>query len=138
MRKFLFSLALLACAQPAHAARINHLVFQGGTVHLVCTWDNGPNLSPTESLLGLEWKKGADHSAIEAPGSFKVELVMPAMGHGSSPTQINRVIDDRGQPVLGAYQVTGMYFTMAGDWEVRVTLRTSDGKVETQMFPVLL
>ncbi len=138
MKALLLTLLTFSFTQPAQAARVTHLMFQGGAVHLVCTWANGPNPSPAESLLDVEWKKGSDHSAIEAPGKFKVELYMPMMGHGSSPTQIDRVIDDKGNPVLGAYQVTGMYFTMPGDWEVRATLLTPDGKSETEKFTVHL
>ncbi len=132
-------LLLALFASPTYAAgRVNHLMFLGGTVHLVATWTNGPNGSPAESLLRAEWVDGATHTLIEAPGSFDVRIFMPAMGHGSSPTQLNRVLDGQGRPIPGAYQVAGIYFTMPGDWEVRVTLRTPDGKSETESFPVHL
>ena len=147
MTKLLLALALFIApaafatdfgsAPVARAPHVIHLTFLGGTAHLHLTWQEGPGLE-VESVLHGEWHNGADHTPIEAPGAFKVELNMPAMGHGSSPTQLERGLDDRGQPLLGVYNVRGLYFTMAGDWEVVVSLNTPDGKVESQKFAVHL
>jgi hypothetical protein len=144
MKNFLLALVLLASPaafadfQPvARAPHLIHLTFIGGTVHLHLTWQDGPALE-IENVLHGEWHSGADHIPIEVPGTFKVELNMPAMGHGSSPTQIERVLDERGQPLLGTYNIRGLYFMMAGDWEVIVTLNTPDGKSESQKFTVHL
>lgn len=135
MKKYLLALALVSL--PALAAHVIHLTFRAGTVHLHLTWAEGPALE-TENVLRAEWHSGTDHSSIEAPAPFKVELNMPAMGHGSAPTQLERVLDDKGQPIPGVYNVRGLYFTMAGDWEVRVTLKAADGTEETQKFSVHL
>jgi hypothetical protein len=123
----------------ATAAPVNHsLDFLNRAVYLHYTWDAGPNLNPQESKLQVEWIDGSGRSPIPAPGNFKVELFMPAMEHGSSPTDINPVLDDRGYPYVGVFQVSSMYFTMPGDWEVRVTLTTPDGKMEMEKFSVHL
>ena len=123
---------------PARAGQqVNDLRFQNGATILHTVWEKGPVESPEESLLHLAWQS-SDRSAIEAPGSFKVELFMPGMGHGSSPTQVSRELDEQGQPLLGQYRVSSLYFTMPGLWEVRFTPRTPDGKSETQKFVVSL
>ena len=40
--------------------------------------------------------------------------------------------------MTGAFLVSEMYFTMPEDWEVRVTVRSADGKQETQKFALRL
>ena len=142
MKKFFYFVALmssLAVVIPnAQAARVTHLVFADGAIHAHCTWVKGPLESPEESFLRVDWKSGVDHTAIEPPGAFKVALFMPDMGHGTAPTQIQRILDDQGRAVLGAYQVSNIFFTMKGDWLVNVTLKSPDGKEETKAFKVHL
>lgn len=131
--KFALALALFLTHPVAHAASLQFLT---GPATVQTSWTTGPLVSPKESRLRLEWLQASGEK--EAPGTFRVDLFMPSMGHGSAPTQVNRVLDERGQPVPGAYEVTRMYFTMPGDWEVRITLRTPDGRTEAQWFAVRL
>jgi hypothetical protein len=114
-----------------------HLSFANGALHAHASWVQGPH-SPEESVLRLEWKNGADHSATEPPGRLRVTLWMPEHNHGSAPTQIQRVLGDSGQPLVGVYLVSNVFFTMGGVWEVRVSLKYSDGKEETKNFAVTL
>lgn len=120
-----------------HDTPMAHLTFAKGAVHAHATWQAGPQVS-TESLLKVEWKSGADHSPTEPPGTFEVVLWMPSMGHGSAPTQIQRVLDAQGQPLVGAYEISNMYFVMGGDWDVNLTLTYQDGTKETQTIKVNL
>ena len=131
---FLFQ-SISAQAHPGHEAGLIHLKFAKGTVHAHATWKQGPR-TPEESILRIEWKNGADHSPIEPPGTFSVKLYMPAMKHGSSPTQMQRVLDDKGQPMTGVYTVSNIYFTMGGDWDVQVALKNTSGTEEVQTFKV--
>jgi len=133
MKLFLAFAALVFSLQPvtAQAARETLLVFSGGAVRAHCVWQAGPQ-SPEESVMRIDWKSGDGLSAIEAPGTFKVTPFMPSMGHGSSPTQIERVLDEQGRVVTGSYLVKNIYFTMPGDWEVKVKLKGADGREETQ------
>ncbi len=138
MKKFVFLFTcLLSLSSSAFAARVTHLVFANGTIHARCTWTQGPQ-SPDESLLRVEWVRSSDHAPIEPPGSFKVALFMPGMGHGSAPTQLQRVLDEQGRAILGSYQVSNMYFTMRGEWVVNVTLKFPDGSEETKAISVRL
>lgn len=120
-----------------HGTPMTHLTFANGAIHAHATWQSGPEVS-NESLLKIEWKNGADHSPTEPPGAFAVSLWMPDMGHGSAPTQIQRVLDAQGQPLTGVYQISNIYFVMGGDWDVNVTLNYQDGSKETQVIKVSL
>ena len=121
----------MAMAQNARADEA--LPFAAGSFVASCSWTQGPNLG-AESVLQVSWVSGTSQQPLEAPGSFKVALFMPAMGHGSSPTRLDRLLDDKGHPMLGAYRVSRIYFTMGGEWEVRITVRYPDGREETQAF----
>ncbi len=114
-----------------HPPAMSHLVFAKGALHAHATWQVGPQ-ETDESVLRLEWKNGANHQPIEPKGSFKVELWMPDMGHGSAPTQVQRVLDQQGNPMVGVYDVYNVYFMMSGRWQVNVTLTYADGSRETK------
>lgn len=143
MKTLIASILLLAAAPFSHAnaceehPQMTHLKFAKGKIHVHATWVQGPR-SPGESILRLEWKNGTDHSAIEPPGSFKVVLWMPDMGHGSAPTKIQQVVDEIQQPLVGVYAVTNVYFTMGGKWDVNVKLKYDDRTEETQTIKVEL
>lgn len=139
MKTYLLSAIYLFASSLSYAHEgANHLSFANGALYAHATWVNGPHSSPAESVLRIEWKSGAEHSATEPPGRFRVSLWMPDMGHGSAPTQVQRVLDSRGQPLVGVYQVSNVYFTMGGRWDVRLAMKYTDGKEETQAFRVQL
>ena len=132
---FLVTFSPFANAQTYHDDNVVELLFAKGSIHAHAIWIQGPK-SPEESLLRIEWKNGVNESAVEAPGKFKVSLWMPDMGHGSSPTQIQKMFDKDGRPLLGIYRISNIYFTMGGKWEVRLTLKNGDGSEETKSFAV--
>ncbi len=127
-------LGLAAQAHPSHGG---HLVFAGGSIHAHLSWLQGPDAEGAESKMRLEWHDGSTHDLIEPGLPFSVKLWMPSMGHGSAPTKIQKLLDGRGEAVLGTYQVSNMYFTMPGQWEVRITVKR-DGREETKTWSVLL
>ena len=129
------SLSFLAQAHEGHEPGLIHLKFAQGSIHAHAKWTQGPR-TPDESTLHLEWKKGTDHSPVEPPGTFSVKLYMPTMKHGSSPTQMQRVLDAKGQPLVGVYNVSNIYFTMGGDWDVQIALKSPSGTDEVQTFKV--
>lgn len=111
-----------------------HLVFPTNGVHAHLFWENGPN-DGTESILRVEFMKAVDHSPADVTADLEVELWMPDMGHGSAPTAVQRVVDDRGQVRAGVFRVSNVYFLMPGLWDVRVSLKGT-GAVETKAFQV--
>jgi len=122
-----FFATIPAFAHPGHG----HLTFAGGKLHAHLSWIQEPS-TKGEARMKLEWHDGETHAIIEPALPLAVILWMPAMGHGSAPTQIQRMLDDRGNVILGTYDVRNMYFMMAGPWEVRVKVKYADGTEETQ------
>lgn len=139
MKAFLFSLIVLFSGSLfAHEGHdhgsMTHLTFMGGKVHAHVTWTQGPRVGE-ESVMHVEWKDGATHTPIDVP-AFSVSLFMPSMGHGSAPTQVQRVLGSDGKPLAGVYDVRNVYFLMGGDWDVNVVLAFPGGARETQKFNV--
>jgi hypothetical protein len=128
----LAAFTLTGLSTPAHAGSMAHLKFSNGAIHAHCLWLQGPQ-TMNESILQINWMNGADHSPMELPGTFTVKLVMPSMPEMQNPpTQIAPLLDKDGTALVGAYQVSSIYFTMGGDWEVQVTVTYADGSQETQ------
>lgn len=122
----------------AHPGHEGHLVFSEGKIHAHLSWEHGPDSSGGESKMRLEWHDGATHALIEPGLPFSVSLWMPSMGHGSAPTQIQTVLNAKGDVVIGTYLVTNMYFLMAGDWEIRVTMKYPDDREEAQAWAIMV
>lgn len=133
---FILSVSVASSAHVGHRhPGGTHLTFADGAIHAHAVWEQGPR-SRSESILRIEWKNGHDHSPTEPPGEFKVSLWMPDHGHGSAPTRIHRIPGDDGEPLVGVYRVSNIYFTMGGKWDVNVTLKTANGVAETKSIKV--
>lgn len=128
MKFFTILLAFFATSSYAANPASVDLTFSNA-VQAHCAWEQGPQTGK-ESILQVLW-------STENP-SFKVDLFMSDMGHGSAPTQIQRIVDANGEPIPGAYRIKSMYFMMAGNWEVNITLKFPDGSQETQTIKVTL
>lgn len=131
MKSLLMAFVLSLIGIKANAETLNY----ANQIVAETTWEKGPQVSEQvseESIMRIEWKNIADNSTFD-PIEFEVILLMdmPDMKHGSAPTQIHKLSP-------GVYQVTGMYFTMGGKWDVQVVLKTQEGKTETQVIPVML
>ncbi len=50
-------------------------------------------------------------------------LWMKSMGHGSSPIVVKNLGD-------GIYELSEIYFTMAGDWQLHLTLKNGNNQIE--------
>jgi hypothetical protein len=122
----------------AHPGHGGHLVFAGGKIHAHLSWEKAPDGKGGESKMRLEWHDGATHELMEPGLPFGVALWMPSMGHGSAPTQIQRVLNDRGEVIPGTYMVTNMYFMMPGDWDIRVALKYADGREERKAWSIVV
>lgn len=113
------------------------LVFRNGALEAFLSWDQGPDGNGGESILRIEWRDGATRNAVEPGVPFRVRLWMPSMGHGSAPTQLQRVLDGEGRLLTGVYRATNAYFPMPGEWNVEVILGSAGG-TETRAWPVLV
>lgn len=135
MKSALSFLLFFTCTAFAHDFPEPELDFAGANLVARTAWITPPT-TKEEARLRIEWRD-PKRGATEPAGKFKVVLWMPDMGHGSAPTKLQRVLDQTGKQIPGAYDVTNMHFTMRGMWEVRVELTTPQGK-ETQLFNVEL
>jgi hypothetical protein len=72
-------------------------------------------------------KKAAANTSADKSSTLPDEVIvkpfMPAMGHGSQPTVVTVEVDATGKAIPRIYRVKDVYFTMGGEWELRVELR---------------
>lgn len=129
---FLLSIVVVFSETRAAAAEAGRVSFRSGALLAHLFWLQGP-ASQGESVLRVEWTDAHQHP-VEPGRPFDVSIWMPEMGHGSSPTQLRRVLDPHGDVLVGSYDVAAMYFVMTGTWEVRFSL--ADGTTETQSWRV--
>lgn len=138
MKTIVLILTTLLAGSIAGAHGGGHLAFADGKLHAHLSWAQGPDAQGGESRMRLEWHDGSNHELLEPGLPFAVKLWMPAMGHGSAPTKIAPMKNERGEALLGTYLVSNMYFTMPGDWEIRITVKHADGRQETKAWAVNL
>lgn len=136
-----FSLTLLAHGghdQGNHPdlSLTHHLSFVKLQMHAHIAWTAKPTVG-TANTLKIEWRSAQDHTLMEPHAQLEVVPWMPSMGHGSAPTRIQKSVDSSGTPLLGTYEVSNIYFTMGGDWQVLITLTTPEGESETQLIDLL-
>lgn len=144
MIKALLSVVFLGFTSWAHSGHTAesplkaHLSFRNKSIHVHTEFTAPPQVG-TESFLNLDTRSGKDHSFVDlSDDTMDVVLWMPDMGHGSAPTQINRVVDANGDVAPGRYIVRNIYFVMGGDWDIQVILTDKNGQKETQTFRVTL
>lgn len=70
-------------------------------------------------------------NGVANPMDLKAVLFMPDMGHGSSPTKVEKISES-------SFKVSRMYFTMPGLWEIRLTIKNENGVKETKVFTIQL
>lgn len=83
------------------------------------TWKKHQQGKEYGEMIVKVWRpNAADGSMIlqDVPGDVAVELFMPDMGHGSSPVTVQR-------QDVGTFLATRVYFTMGGDWIVKVEVK---------------
>ncbi|MGE3261930.1 MAG: hypothetical protein AB7K68_09140 [Bacteriovoracia bacterium] len=136
MKSILYALVAFALSAPAFAhPGHGNLAFAEGKLHAHLSWLVEPN-TKGEAKMKLEWRDGSTHEIIEPALPVSVSLWMPDMGHGSAPTQIQRMLDDRGSVIVGTYEVRNMYFMMPGNWEIRVKVKYPSETEETKIWAV--
>jgi hypothetical protein len=129
MKSFILSTVVLICSVCCFAF--------GSSAQAHLSWIQGPQVDQ-ESVLRLQFIDTETQQPTALSGELKVTIFMPMMGHGSSPTTVTAVKDTAGNSIPGAYQISKIYFTMIGEWEVRITLKNADGTSQTQTVKVNL
>jgi hypothetical protein len=92
-----------------------------------CVWLIGPSLSD-EAIMRVTWQRKSDPNSKLAFSGFLVKYMMPSMPEMNVPAaKIDPVKDTNGNAVPGQFQVSGMYFFMAGSWSVELSPAPAPG-----------
>lgn len=131
MKNFVLFLALMcaplvACANPDYVQKEKtteaqcDVYFEKLEACAKINWKN-PEISSAEAPFTFQIVHSDNPAKLELLKSAKLEVVlwMPAMGHGSSPTEVKQV-DDL------TYDVSRVYFIMGGEWEIRFKFTNKD------------
>lgn len=143
----LFALLLatlpVACANPRYADEAEatrqparqggcDARFRTGGQCVAIEWEKIPTDEEAGSFLfrlSRDLPDGGREPVDLAP--LKVVLWMPSMGHGSSPTTVQRLGP-------GSYRASSVFFSMPGEWEIRFQLREGQNVVDQAIVPYSL
>lgn len=102
------------------------LRFEQSRLCLLWRWEK----KPTESDVGVLVFKTVrpnklDGSSLpqDVDGDVEVVLWMPSMGHGSTPTQTDRID-------TGSFRVQEVFFVMHGEWTIYFRIMKSGQKID--------
>lgn len=129
-------LVLVGCAQPKYIEnnnnQNNNTVQEAGadcsvqfTQSQICVawcWEKKPTSNEVGSFIFKTFRLNAfDQTAIEinTASTPQVQLWMPSMGHGSTPTQVTQLD-------VGTYHAENIFFIMPGEWEIRFQIKDGD------------
>lgn len=129
---FLSTFTVIACAQPKYENITNNQDQIGEKVTTDCSirfnqsghclnwqWDEMPTQSQPGSLtFKVVRPNEMDQTPIPVDISSEVDVIlwMPSMGHGSSPTTIQKID-------IGSYLATNVFFVMPGEWEIKFQIK---------------
>ncbi len=132
---FSLGVFLVGCAQPkyiseadstttgqqAAGAKANcDIQFSSSKYCLSWFWETKPTASAEGSLIFKIYRLNAfDQTAIQLDSQALPQLVlwMPSMGHGSTPSVVQRLD-------VGTYRATEVFFIMPGEWDLKFQLKT--------------
>lgn len=145
----LYVLIFVGCAQPKYAeesaANTNQIkqdekktecsiAFAESKYCLVWYWEALPTAQHAGSLIFKVFRLNVwDQTPIEVDTAQIPEVVlwMPSMGHGSTPTQTQRLD-------VGTYQTRNVFFIMPGSWEIRFIVKENEKPNSKQMDGVVV
>lgn len=90
------------------------------------SWDSAPATGRANAFTLRFWdlKTGSESGPYITPAQAPfVRLWMPSMGHGSRPVVISSAREG-GAELPGVFRVEQVFFSMPGDWDVQVQLRS--------------
>lgn len=104
-------------------------VFESSQFCLDWYWENKPTSKSQGSIIFKTYRLNSfDQSMVPVELSTIPELIlwMPGMGHGSTPTQVNRLD-------MGTYRAENIFFVMPGAWELRFQIK-SEKKIVDKVY----
>lgn len=130
----LFASLLVSCAQPKYLSSAAtpsgqktqnqaeadcSIQFQPSKLCIAWWWETKPTSEQEGSLIFKVYRASSfDKTPIAVDTTFipAVTLWMPSMGHGSSPTTVNKLD-------TGTYRASSVFFVMPGQWEIRFQVK---------------
>jgi hypothetical protein len=100
-------------------------IFKTTSQSIQLNWLTGINTTEEGKVVVLLTKNGALFD--EAEVTLNAYLWMKSMGHGSSPIVITKL-------TTGIYQLSELYFTMTGDWQLHLTLSKNNSIIDEVEF----
>jgi hypothetical protein len=143
---FLCAFCLAGCARPEYLSNDSHLTADAektqtstaatlnkSGLHLSLKWKEMQKDDDSMGAFWLQiWRPNlADQSPVpvDTADEVQVHLLMPSMGHGSSPVHVQRID-------VGTYLVEDVYFSMPGDWAIQVQLKNATGVSDEASIPI--
>lgn len=108
--------------------------FENSGACLSHTWEQTPK---AEELLSFTFKIWRANKLDGTPvlmdfnHTIEVELWMPAHGHGSSPVTVDNLD-------IGTLRANEVYFSMTGDWIVRVKVMNGANEVDKAVLKITI
>lgn len=96
--------------------------FAGSQLCVSWYWERKPTSSEVGTFIFKTYRLNAfDKTAIEINtiSTPEVQLWMPSMGHGSTPTQVTQLD-------VGTYRAENVFFIMPGEWDIRFQIKNGD------------
>jgi hypothetical protein len=136
--RFFAFLILAGCAQPKYvnekgisanqtkAQESNagcDIIFSKSQLCMTWSWENKPTNSNPGSIIFKTYRlNNFDQTAIQIDLNIVPTLIlwMPAMGHGSIPTQTQKLD-------IGTYRSNNVYFIMPGLWTLKFQSKDQNG-----------
>lgn len=126
----------LGCAQPKYVSETDStaaggqqtagakvscdIQFSNSKYCLSWFWENKPTSTTQGSLIFKIFRLNAfDQTTVQLDSQELPQLIlwMPSMGHGSTPTAIQRLD-------VGTYRASDVFFIMPGEWDLRFQIKS--------------
>lgn len=141
MKKFILfammmTMPLVACANPDYVSNDNKkqspekacdVVFEKAHACATIAWATAPAKSQDSKFTFTIQAIAGESLDKVLNADLEVILWMPSMGHGSSPTKVQKVNGT-------TYDVSDVYFIMGGDWEIRFVLKNGNDILDEAVY----
>lgn len=124
-----------AAGQQTAESKVNcDIQFSNSKYCLSWFWENKPTSTNQGSLIFKIYRLNAfDQTAIQLDSAELPQLIlwMPSMGHGSTPTVIQRLD-------VGTYRASDVFFIMPGEWDLKFQIKTGTEVTDEAQVQIVL
>ncbi len=120
--------------QAAGAKSNCDIQFSNSKYCLIWFWENKPTSTTQGSLVFKIYRLNAfDQTAIQLDTAELPQLIlwMPSMGHGSTPTVVQRLD-------VGTYRASEVFFIMPGEWDLKFQIKSGSEVTDEALVQIIL